>query len=130
MQCEYNKHRVRALSYNKKQPKMNKIMVISNFVQKILTLYISMPSSSLSMSFFLIQQKLSGHFFVEENIMYLLSIFQNCKVEFYYIITRYTKFQKTKKKFNNSFLFQLLSPRSGQKMKKKSISRNYFGSIF
>lgn len=89
-----------------------------------------MPSCSLSMSFFLIQQKLNGHFFVEENIMYLLSIFQNCKVEFYYIITRYTKFQKTKKKFNNSFLFQLLSPRSGQKNKTKSISRNYFCSIF
>ena len=51
---------------------MNKIMVISNFVQKILTLYISMPSCSLSMSFFLIQQKLNGHFFVEEN-MYLVS---------------------------------------------------------
>ena len=128
MQCEYNKHRVRALSYNKKQPKMNKIMVISNFVQKILTLYISMPSCSLSMSFFLIQQKLNGHFFVEEDIMYLLSIFQNCKVEFYYIITINSK--KQKKNFINSFLFQLLSPRSGQKMKKKSISRNYFGSIF
>ena len=94
MQCEYNKHSVRALSYNKKQPKMNKIMVISNFVQKILTLYISMPSCSLSMSFFLIQQKLNGHFFVEENIMYLLSIFQNCKVEFYYIITINSKKQK------------------------------------
>ena len=128
MQCEYNKHRVRALSYNKKQPKMNKIMVISNFVQKILTLYISMPSCSLSMSFFLIQQKLNGHFFVEENIMYLLSIFQNCKVEFYYIITINSK--KQKKNFINSFQFQFLSPRSGQKMKRKSISRNYFGSIF
>ena len=74
---------------------MNKIMVISNFVQKILTLYISMPSCSLSLwVFFLIQQKLNGHFFVEENIMYLLSIFQNCKVEFYYIITINSKKQK------------------------------------
>ena len=65
MQCEYNKHRVKALSYNKKQPKMNKIMVISNFVQKILTLYISMPSCSLltPMGFFLNSAKIKWTFF-------------------------------------------------------------------
>ena len=67
-----------------------------------------MPSCSLSLwvFFFLIQQKLYGHFFVEENIMYLLSIFQNCKVESYYIITINSK-KQNKIFFNNSFLFNL-----------------------
>ena len=87
-----------------------------------------MPSCSLSMSFFLIQQKLNGHFFVEENIMYLLSIFQNCKVEFYYIIT----INSIKQKQNSITLFPVSTFKSKirPKNKKKSISRNYFGSIF